>query len=95
MSQLFEKQLFTGEKLAFQSEMILTFSLIARLFFGCAYGLIFIWSSELYPTPVRNIGLGVSSMCGKIGLLGVPFILQSGVVAQVFRTLPVSFLKAF
>ena len=70
-----------------QNEIILLLSLTARLFFGCSFGVIYVWSSELYPTPVRNIGMGMSSMCGRIGLLSVPFALESGIKAQVRRNI--------
>jgi MFS family permease len=35
---------------------------------------VYIYSGELFPTVVRNIGVGTSSMCARIGSMAAPFI---------------------
>ena len=49
-------------------------SLTGKLAITCSYGIIYIFSCELYPTEVRNVGLGGSSMCARIGGILCPYV---------------------
>lgn len=40
----------------------------------CAFGTIYLYTTELYPTSVRTAGVGISSMCGRIGAIVSPYI---------------------
>jgi len=44
--------------------------------FGVAgtFGIVYIHASELYPTPIRGIGVGISSAGGRIGGILAPLI---------------------
>lgn len=50
--------------------------------FGLAlsFPTVYIYSGELFPTVVRNIGVGTSSMCARIGSMIAPFIATLNVV---------------
>lgn len=41
---------------------------------------VYIFSGELFPTVIRNIGVGTSSMCARIGSMLAPFIAGLSVV---------------
>lgn len=41
---------------------------------------VYIFSGELFPTVIRNIGVGTSSMCARIGSMSAPFIAGLSVV---------------
>ena len=50
------------------------FSLLGKGFSTAGFTSIFVYSAELYPTEVRNVGMGTSSMISKIGSIVAPFI---------------------
>jgi hypothetical protein len=51
-------------------------SLTARFCVSGVYNVIYTYSTEVYPTVVRSNGLGFNSVCGRIGGMVFPFILE-------------------
>ncbi|XP_076754485.1 organic cation transporter protein [Xylocopa sonorina] len=43
-----------------------------------AFTTVYLFSGELFPTVVRNIGVGTSSMCARIGSVTAPFVVSLG-----------------
>ena len=41
---------------------------------SASFGVAYIYASELFPTPMRGIGVGTASACGRIGGVLSPFI---------------------
>lgn len=37
---------------------------------------VYLFSGELFPTVVRNIGVGASSMCARLGSILAPFVVS-------------------
>uniref|UniRef100_A0A915ID94 Organic cation transporter 1 n=1 Tax=Romanomermis culicivorax TaxID=13658 RepID=A0A915ID94_ROMCU len=62
--------------------------------FGIAasFGIIYIFAGELYPTVVRAMGMGMSSMIAGIGLLLAPYLVSLGLY---HRILPLLIMGAF
>ncbi|OWF50932.1 Organic cation transporter protein [Mizuhopecten yessoensis] len=52
------------------------FALIGKFGISISYGIIYLMSAEVFPTVVRNAGMGVSSMCARIGGMLAPQILE-------------------
>ena len=48
--------------------------MLGKVGIAAAYGIIYIWSVELYPTVVRNQGMGLSSTMANIGALISPYV---------------------
>ncbi|RUS81902.1 hypothetical protein EGW08_010329, partial [Elysia chlorotica] len=50
--------------------------LVGKFWITCSYATIYLWSAELFPTVVRNAGMGVASMSARIGGIFAPFVLD-------------------
>lgn len=50
--------------------------LIGKMGAGVAFGTIFLLSSELFPTIVRNAGMGASSCFARFGSMLAPYVIE-------------------
>ena len=48
--------------------------MVGKLGAAAAFAVIYVFSAELYPTVVRNAGMGASSCCARIGGMMAPYI---------------------
>ena len=49
------------------------FAIVGKFGVAGTFGIVYVHASELYPTPVRGIGVGLASAGGRIGgILGTP-----------------------
>ncbi|XP_021380014.1 organic cation transporter protein-like isoform X2 [Mizuhopecten yessoensis] len=53
-------------------------AMLGKLGISAAFAVIFIYSAELFPTVVRNSGLGVCSCVARLGSMAAPYIVQWG-----------------
>jgi len=49
-------------------------SLTGKFAVSTAFTLLYVYTSELFPTEVRNKGLGVTSVAARVGGILAPFI---------------------
>ncbi|XP_055945527.1 organic cation transporter protein-like isoform X1 [Argiope bruennichi] len=64
-------------------------SLFGKFCITCAFGIIYVFTAEIFPTVVRNAGLGSASVSARIGSIIAPFVRELGkathpVVPQLF-----------
>ncbi|XP_069101118.1 organic cation transporter protein-like [Argopecten irradians] len=71
--------LFGGEDLM---PLTLTLSMIGKFGAAAAFGVIYVFSLELYPTVVRNGGMGASSCVARFGGMAAPYVAQSGSLVE-------------
>ena len=54
--------------------LLVMLSILGKMFVSGAFEVLYILSTELYPTVVRNVGLGTSSACARAGSMLSPYI---------------------
>ncbi|KAK2177908.1 hypothetical protein NP493_572g01056 [Ridgeia piscesae] len=52
--------------------VLVVFSMCGKFFIASTFAVIYVYSAELFPTVVRQVGVGSSSMCARIGGLIQP-----------------------
>ncbi|KAK7107420.1 organic cation transporter protein-like [Littorina saxatilis] len=62
-------------------------AMVGKFGITASYGIIYLAAAEVFPTVVRNIGMGVSSMSARIGGILAPIILESASVLPVLPML--------
>ncbi|XP_069753866.1 organic cation/carnitine transporter 2-like [Narcine bancroftii] len=67
-------------------------ALSGKLATTCGYAMIYVYTAELYPTAVRNTGVGISSMAARIGSIISPYIFYLGAYHEF---LPYTLLGSF
>lgn len=76
---------------------ILGFAIVGQVVIYVSFILIYLYTSELFPTVVRNSALGFASMCARIGGLIAPFVvdIQAAPWVSVLIFSALSFLAGF
>jgi MFS family permease len=49
-------------------------SLLGKAFITLAYSVVYVYGSEIFPTEVRNVGIGTASMFECVGGIVAPII---------------------
>ena len=65
------------------------FFLLGKFGATAAFGTTYLFTGELFPTPVRSLCVGVSSMVGRLGAILSPYIAQLGLLTS-FAWLPMA-----
>ena len=50
------------------------FAQIGKFAITCSFAIIYVYAAEMFPTVVRNVGIGSSSMFARVGSMLAPFI---------------------
>ncbi|XP_063045922.1 organic cation/carnitine transporter 2-like [Engraulis encrasicolus] len=65
------------------SGLTITLAMMGRLVVTGAYTFVYLYSTELLPTVVRNMGLGVFSMAARIGSASSPYVAHIGTYNKI------------
>ena len=49
-------------------------SLIGKGLISLAYAIVYVYASEIFPTEVRNVGVGTASMCARISSMSSHYV---------------------
>lgn len=63
---------------------VVVLAMLGKMAITASYGTIYIFTAEQFPTPVRNVGLGASSMWARIGGILAPYINATSSIWQPF-----------
>ncbi|KXJ28938.1 organic cation transporter protein [Exaiptasia diaphana] len=67
---------------------ILTLAMIGKICIMSTFLAIYVYTVELYPTLIRNIGIGTSSMMARFGGIAAPYVVLLADLPNVSKTLP-------
>ncbi|XP_071800949.1 organic cation transporter protein-like [Asterias amurensis] len=56
----------------------LVIAMIGKLCISGSYAIVYLYAIELFPTPVRNVGVGMGSFVSRIGSIASPYVLYLG-----------------
>lgn len=65
--------------------MIVTLAMVGKFTASAAYAIIYLYSSELLPTSVRNTGMGICSMMARFGSMLAPKINDLVVIFLIIK----------
>jgi MFS family permease len=65
---------FSGSTTGSSSTWILVFALFGKFCITSSFGIIYVYSAEVYPTVLRQIGVGSCSVAGRVGSIIAPFV---------------------
>ncbi|CAG9824175.1 unnamed protein product [Phaedon cochleariae] len=68
-----------------QQWLIVTLAMIGKLSITASYAAVYIFSSEQFPTVIRNAGLGAGSTCARVGSIIAPYM---NILTHVWQPLP-------
>ena len=54
--------------------IVIVLSMFGKFWLTVSYSIIYIFSAELFPTPVRNVGLSIGSCSARVGGILAPYI---------------------
>ena len=71
----------------------LVVALVGKIFASSCFGLLYLWSFELFPTVVRSQGIVVCQIAGRIGSAAAPFLATN--LSLVNKALPFIVMATF
>ena len=49
-------------------------SMCGKMFISAAYSIVYVFASEIFPTEIRNIGMGTGNMCSRISSMAAAYV---------------------
>ena len=68
-----------------QRTIVIVLAMLGKLAITSSYGVVYIYSAEIFPTEVRNAGVGGASVCARIGGILCPYV---NLLAEWWAPLP-------
>ena len=56
--------------------LVILLAMVGKFCISASFAIIYVFSAELYPTVVRNIGVGSGSFFARVGGITAPYIAQ-------------------
>lgn len=55
----------------------MVFTMVGKMAITAAYQIIYLYASEVFPTEVRQRGMGTATMVAKVGSMAAPFLVDT------------------
>ncbi|XP_019865363.1 organic cation transporter protein isoform X2 [Aethina tumida] len=65
--------------------LVITLAMLGKLSITASYGAVYIFSTEQFPTVIRNAGLGAGSTCARLGSIIAPFF---NILSKIWIPMP-------
>ncbi|CAH1265416.1 SLC22A4 [Branchiostoma lanceolatum] len=65
------------------SPLVVTLAMLGKFGIAASYAIVFLYATELFPTVVRNVGVGVSSFSSRVGGIIAPFAMYLERVSSI------------
>lgn len=62
----------------------MVFTMVGKMAITAAYQIVYLYASELFPTEVRQRGMGTATMVAKVGSVSAPFLVETLVGWKLF-----------
>merc|ERR1711862_186514 len=73
--------------------LIITLAMSGKFFISGTFALAYLYTAELFPTPVRNVAVGGASTFARIGSMSAPYIVD--ILGKVSPGIPAVIFGAF
>jgi len=67
---------------------VIVFVMVAKFFVISTFNSVYVYTAELYPTVIRNNGVGLSSMIARIGGIAAPYVVLLADLPNLRKTFP-------
>jgi len=49
-------------------------AMFGKAFISFAYSVVYVYASEIFPTEIRNVGVGTAAMCGRVSSMVASYV---------------------
>ena len=71
--------------------LLRTCAFLGKFFMQLAFGTVFVYTPELFPTALRSVGMGTCSWSARVGGITAPFVLRGHQLPGLFTLTSVTF----